>query len=94
MEAALRLWCALCIEADEYLECILAMLLRGCASGSAISASVTSEECKGGGGKKGARDVLVQGDCRDGLAEQLWREHGIPREYVKIEAKKGGKGKR
>ena len=56
------------------------------------AASVTSEESKGG--KKGARDVLVQGDCRDGLTERLWQECGIPRDYVKIEAKKGGKGKR
>ena len=54
------------------------------------AASVTSEESKGG--RKGARDVLVQGDCRDGLAEHLWSEYGIPREYVKIEAmKKKGK---
>ena len=55
------------------------------------AASVTSEESKGG--KKGARDVLVQGDCRDGLAERLWHEYAIPRDYVKVEAKKG-KGKR
>ena len=56
------------------------------------AASVTSEESKGG--KKGARDVLVQGDCRPALAERLWREHGIPREYVRLEAKGKGKEKR
>ena len=55
------------------------------------AASVTSEESKGG--KKGARDVLVQGDCRDGLGERLWHDYGIPREYVKVEAKKGKKQK-